>query len=59
MNWNKSYSVNLFCKFYQSPNKTHWTAVKLIMHYLRGTTDAKLTYSKYNSDEIIGYCNAN
>lgn len=53
------YGVNLLCKFCQNPNKTHWTAVKRIMRYLRGTTETTLTYSRNHGDTIIGYCDAN
>ncbi len=42
-------------KFCANPNKQHWTAVKRIMRYLKGTLHFGLLYSKGSSRECIGY----
>jgi len=54
-----AYAVNLLCKFCNNAGKCHWTGVKRIMRYLRGTTGASLTYSREHNREIIGYCDSN
>ncbi|XP_055924729.1 uncharacterized protein LOC129956807 [Argiope bruennichi] len=54
-----SFVVNLMCQFCNSASKTHWTAIKRIMRYLRGTTGATLSYTKDHGDNVIGYCDSN
>ncbi|KAF8784634.1 Retrovirus-related Pol polyprotein like [Argiope bruennichi] len=53
------FAVNLLCQFCNSPDKTHWTAIKHIMRYLRGTTGTTLSYTKDHGDYVIGYCDSN
>lgn len=53
-----AYAVNCVSKFNNNPGKAHWTAVKRIMRYLKGTITAKLEYSKDDSREVTGYCDA-
>jgi hypothetical protein len=42
-------SVNKVCQFLHAPTTVHWTAVKHILRYLRGTTSVGLRLSKCNS----------
>ncbi|GBM82624.1 Retrovirus-related Pol polyprotein from transposon TNT 1-94 [Araneus ventricosus] len=53
------YAVNLLCQFCSNPRRTHWTAVKCIMRYLRGMAETTLNYSRKNGDAAIGYCDSN
>jgi len=53
-----AYAVNSVSKFSNNPGKAHWAAVKRIMRYLKGTIAAKLEYSKDDSREITGFCDA-
>ncbi|GBL90669.1 Retrovirus-related Pol polyprotein from transposon TNT 1-94 [Araneus ventricosus] len=53
------YAVNLLCQFCSNPSGTHWTAVKRIMRYLRGTAETTLNYSRNNGDAVIDYCDSN
>ena len=41
-----------------NPEKIYWEAVKWVLHYLRGTSDYTITYSK-SSSSIQGYVDAN
>lgn len=53
-----AYAVNTVCKYSRNPGKAHWSAVKRIFRYLRGTANAKLVFSKNGGPEITGYCDA-
>ena len=53
-----TYAVSNVAKFCANPNKQHWTAVKRIMRYLKGTLHFGLLYSKDGSKECIGYSDA-
>lgn len=52
-----SYAVNVVSKFGTNPGKAHWSAVKRILRYLKGTIDAKLEYTK-GGGELTGFCDA-
>ena len=53
-----TYAVGNVAKFCANPNKHHWTAVKRIMRYLKGTVHVGLLYSRDGSKECIGYSDA-
>src|SRR5882762_7275884 len=40
-----AHTVSVLCRFNNNPGMQHWTAVKHLMHYLKGTVDLKLTYA--------------
>jgi histone deacetylase 1/2 len=39
-----SFSVNKVCVFLNAPTTTHWTSVKRIMRYIKGTLQVGLTF---------------
>ena len=41
-----SFSVNKVCQFLHAPTTAHWTAVKRILRYIRGTHTVGLTFQK-------------
>ena len=53
-----AFAVSNVARFCSKPTKEHWTAIKRIMRYLRGTTDLGLLYTKSDSMECIGYSDA-
>lgn len=53
-----SYAVHTVSKFNANPGKQHWEAVKRIMRYLKGTSTAKLMYSKSGNSNLVGYSDA-
>lgn len=53
-----SFAVGYVSKFNNQPGKAHWNAVKRIFRYLKGTIDHKLTFSKKESSELVGFCDS-
>ena len=53
-----SYSVGSLTRFNSKPTKEHWTALKRVLRYLKGTMDLGILYSKAESDSCIGYTDA-
>ncbi|GKB75086.1 retrovirus-related pol polyprotein from transposon RE2 [Tanacetum coccineum] len=47
-----TYAVNKVCQFMHSPTTNHWSAVKRIVCYLRGTSDYGLLI-KHNSRSVL------
>ena len=55
------YSVNKVCQFMSQPLVFHWSAVKRILRYLKGTSDHGLVFKPASSDAPIhlrAYCDA-
>ena len=50
-----TFAVSNVAKFCSKPSKEHWTAVKRIMRYLKGTVDFGLQYDRKGPAECIGY----
>jgi ribosomal protein L24E len=48
-------NVSRFCN---NPTKQHWTAVKRILRYLKGTPSLGLLYVKNDSKNVVGYSDA-
>ncbi|GJS75778.1 putative RNA-directed DNA polymerase [Tanacetum coccineum] len=42
-------------KFQSNPDLLHWKAAKKVLRYLQGTKEHKLTYTRFNNLEVIGY----
>ncbi|XP_066968182.1 uncharacterized protein [Macrobrachium rosenbergii] len=53
-----TFAVCNVAKFCTNPTKYHWSAVKRIFRYLRGTCDLGIVYSKQNSCFCVGYSDA-
>ena len=53
-----TYAVSNAANFCSNPSKEHWTAVKHIMHYLKGTINYGLCQDKSSSGECVWYPNA-
>jgi histone deacetylase 1/2 len=54
-----SFSVNKVCQFLHSPTIVHWTAVKRILRYLRGTLSLGLRLTKSSSTLVSAFSDAN
>src|SRR6201996_6441500 len=57
-----AFAVTILSQFSSNPGKSHWTAVKRVLRYLKGSINYKLAYGGSNSrqtdPELIGYCDA-
>lgn len=53
-----SYAVSSVAKFSAQPTKVHWSAVKRILRYLRGTPDYGLAFSLDSCGKCVGYSDA-
>ena len=53
-----AYAVSSVARFCAKPTKEHWTAVKRILRYLKGTSNLGLLYREDTSAEITGYSDA-
>ena len=51
-------AVNNVAKFSIKPTKEHWSAVKRIFRYLKGTVNYGLQYSRDAREECVGFCDA-
>ncbi|SCZ99736.1 BZ3501_MvSof-1269-A2-R1_Chr12-2g03438 [Microbotryum saponariae] len=55
---NLAFVVSYLARFSQQPGPAHWTAIKQVLRYIKGTLDLGLTYSK-TSKEFHGYSDVN
>ncbi len=53
-----TYAVSSLARYSANPTKEHWSAVKRVMRYLKGTTKLGIYYSNESSNELIGYSDA-
>ena len=53
-----AYAVSNVAKFCSNPSKQHWTAVKRIMRYIKGTIHLGLAYGRNEQKDCIGYSDA-
>lgn len=51
------FALCLLSRFNKNPGKAHWTAVKRLIRYLKGTMNDKLRFSS-DSDDLRGFCDA-
>ena len=51
---NIAFSVNNLAQFNSNPQKEHWTALKRILRYLKGTTNIGILYKQDRSDKCVG-----
>ena len=53
-----AFSVNLLTWYSFALTQRHWNNIKHILHYLQGTTDMSLFYSKEAKHQLLGYADA-
>ncbi|GKA97570.1 putative RNA-directed DNA polymerase [Tanacetum coccineum] len=50
-----AYICGMLGRFQSNPGLLHWKAAKKVLRYLRGTKEYKLTYTRSDNLEVIGY----
>nr|ABA96113.2 retrotransposon protein, putative, Ty1-copia subclass [Oryza sativa Japonica Group] len=53
-----AFSVNLLARYSAAPTKRHWTGVKNVFRYLKGTRDLGLFFKKNHDSTLIRYTDA-
>lgn len=53
-----SFAVSSLARFSSNPTKEHWTALKRLLRYLKGTTMFGILYTKGGASECIGFSDA-
>ena len=53
-----TFTVGHMAKFCAKPTQQHWTGVKRIMRYVKGTVHYGILYTKQSSQECVGYSDA-
>ena len=53
-----AFAVSSAAKFSAKPGKQHWTAVKRIMRYLKGTVNLGLIFTPHVTGDCVGYSDA-
>ena len=53
-----AFAVNSLARFNSNPQKDHWTALKRVLRYLKGTINIGILYKQDDSDKCIGYSDA-
>ena len=49
-----SHAIGVVSKYMENPGKEHWNAMKLVLQYLRGTSDYCITFNRI-SDSICSF----
>ena len=52
---NFSFFVNLLARYNSALNQRHWNGIKPILHYLHGTTNMVVFYSRESKQQLLGY----
>ena len=53
-----TFSVSNLAKFSAKPSKQHWTAIKRVMRYLKGTINFGILYTKQETKDFVAYSDA-
>lgn len=53
-----AYAVGTLARFSSKPNRSHWTAAKRVLRYLRGTKNHGIVFTESESVECLGYSDA-
>ena len=53
-----SFAVNSLIQFMVDPRRVHWTTVKHILRYIRGTLEYGVVYERLESVQLAGFTDA-
>ena len=51
-------AVGILCRHSAEPTEEHWTALKRVLRYLKGTSSFSLLLQRTNAPKLVGYCDA-
>lgn len=54
-----AYAISMFSRFMANPGLDHWTVLKWVLRYLKGTTDRGLLYESGIDKELVRYVDSN
>ncbi|XP_055910020.1 uncharacterized protein LOC129944539 [Eupeodes corollae] len=52
------FPVSALSRYNNNYGRAHWSAVKRVLRYLKGTIDFKLLFIPKQNDEVVGFCYA-
>ena len=50
-----AHAVSMVSRYMHNPGKDHWSAVKWIFRYLKGTSDIGLVFDKTTTNDVVGF----
>ncbi len=53
-----SYADGVLARHVSAPGERHWVAVKRVLRYVKGSLNAKLTYSREMGEKVVGFTDA-
>lgn len=53
-----AYPVGVISRYMSNPIRDHWSAVKWVLRYIKGTLTTKLHFKKSSDFRVTGYCDA-
>ena len=53
-----AYAVGLISRYMSNPSSDHWSAVKWVLRYLKGTQDLKLVFKRAEKFVVEGFCDS-
>ena len=53
-----AYAVDNLARFNSNPQKEHWTPLKRVIRYLKGTINHEILYKQNGPDKCVGYSDA-
>ena len=51
-------AVGILCRHSSAPTEGHWTALKRVLRYLKGTSSFSLLLQRTEAPKVVGYCDA-
>ena len=51
-------AVGLLCRHLSEPTEGHWTTLKRVLRYLKGTSSFSLLLQRTETPRLVGYCDA-
>ena len=53
-----AYSIGILARYMSEPSETHWSGVKRVFRYIKGSIDYGLVFSEGGDNSLVGYSDA-